>query len=122
MLSMKIIAALLAGLVFASGAYAQMTLKDKSPETAKALKFAEEAVAAGKQGQLETLVAKTEEAKTQAIYASKEFSSYNLQIALERLGEAIAEGKKGQTEAATAKAQAAVDVLKSTAPIDPNLP
>ncbi|MGH7428320.1 MAG: small metal-binding protein SmbP [Candidatus Methylomirabilaceae bacterium] len=68
---MKIIAALLAGLVFASGAYAQMSLKDKSPETAKALKLAEEAVAAGKQGQLEALVAKAEEAKTQANVAQK---------------------------------------------------
>ncbi|MGQ0594430.1 MAG: small metal-binding protein SmbP [Gammaproteobacteria bacterium] len=119
---MRILAALLAGLVFASGAYAQMTLKDKSPETAKALALAEQALAAGKQGQAEALVAKAEEAQTQAIYASKNFSSYNLQIALERLGEAITEGKKGQTEAATAKMQAAVDVLKSTAPIDPNLP
>ncbi len=122
MLSMRIIAALLAGLVFASGAYAQTTLKDESPETAKALKLAEEAVAAGKQGQAEALVAKAEEAKTQATYAIKNFTSFNLQIALERLGEAIAEGKKGQTEAATAKAQAAVDVLNSTAPMDPNLP
>ncbi len=122
MLSMRIIAALLAGLVFASGAYAQMTLKDQSPETAKALKFAQEAAAAGKQGQADALVAKAEEAQKQAIYASKAFTSYNLQIALERLGEAVAEGKKGQTEAATAKAQAAVDVLGSTAPEDPNLP
>lgn len=122
MLSMRMTAALLAGLLFASGAYAQMTLKDKSPETAKALKFAEEAVAAGKQGQADALVAKAEEAKTQAIYASKSFSSYNLQIALERLGEAITEGKKGDIAAATAKAQAAVDVLGSAAPEDPNLP
>jgi hypothetical protein len=122
MLSMRIIAAVLAGLVFASGASAQMTLKDQSPETAKALKFAEEAVAAGKQGQANDLVAKAEEAKTQAIYASKAFTSYNLQIALERLGEAITEGKKGDVAAATAKAQAAVDVLGSSAPVDPNLP
>ena len=122
MLPMRIIAALLAGLVFASGAYAQMSLKDKSPETAKALKFAEEAVAAGKQGQTEALVAKLEEAKTQATYASKNFSSYNLQIALERLTEAVAEGKKGDIAAATAKAQEAVTVLGSTAPVDPNLP
>ena len=55
MLPMRIVAALLAGLVFASGAYAQTALKDKSPETAKALKAAEEAVAAGKQGQAERL-------------------------------------------------------------------
>jgi len=122
MLSMRIIAAVLAGLVFASGAYAQMSLKDQSPETAKALKFAEEAVAAGKQGQADALVAKAEEAKTQAVYASKTFSSYNLQTALERLGEAITEGKKGDIAAATAKAQAAVDVLGSVAPVDPNLP
>ena len=122
MLPMRIVAALLAGLVFASGAYAQTALKDKSPETAKALKAAEEAVAAGKQGQAEALVAKAEEAQKQAIYASKNFSSYNLQIALERLGEAVAEGKKGDVAAATAKAQAAVDVLGSTAPVDANLP
>jgi hypothetical protein len=122
MLSMRIIAALLAGLVFASGASAQMTLKDQSPETAKALKFSEEAVAAGKQGQADALVAKAEEAQKQAIYASKAFTSYNLQIALERLGEAIAEGKKGDVAAATAKAQAAADVLGSSAPVDPNLP
>ncbi len=122
MLSMRIVAALLAGLVFASGAYAQMTLKDKSPETAKALEFSEQALAAGKQGDQKALVSKAEEAKTHAIYASKNFSSYNLQIALERLGEAIALGNKGQTKDATAKVQAAVDVLKSTAPIDPNLP
>lgn len=122
MLSMRMTAALLAGLLFASGAYAQTALVDKSPETAKALKAAEEAVAAGKQGQAEALVAKAEEAKTQATYASKNFSSYNLQIALERLTEAVAEGKKGQTEAATAKAQEAVTVLKSTAPEDANLP
>lgn len=122
MLPMRIIAALLAGLVFASGAYAQTALVDKSPETAKAVKLAEEAVAAGKQGQAEALVAKAEEAKTQATYASKNFSSYNLQIALERLTEAVAEGKKGQTEAATAKAQEAVTVLKSTSPEDANLP
>ena len=122
MLSMRIIAALLAGLVFASGASAQTSLKDQSPETAKALKFAEEAVAAGKQGQADALVAKAEEAKTQAIYASKTFTSYNLQIALERLGEAITEGKKGDIAAATAKAQAAADVLGSSAPVDPNLP
>jgi Small metal-binding protein len=122
MLSMRMTAALLAGLVFASGAYAQMSLVDKSPETAKALKAAEEAVAAGKQGQAEALVAKAEEAQKQAQYASKNFSSYNLQIALERLTEAVNEGKKGQTEAATAKAQEAVTVLKSTAPEDANLP
>jgi hypothetical protein len=122
MLSMRIIAALLAGLVFASGASAQMTLKDQSPETAKALKFAQEAAAAGKQGQADVLVTKAEEAQKQAIYASKAFTSYNLQIALERLGEAIAEGKKGDVAAATAKAQAAADVLGSSAPVDPNLP
>ncbi len=122
MLSMKIIAALLAGLVFASGAYAQMSLKDESPETAKALKLAEEAVAAGKQGQLEALLAKAEEAKTQANIAQKNFTSFNLQTAAKYLDEAVAEGKKGQTEAATAKAQAAVDVLGSSAPTDPNLP
>jgi hypothetical protein len=121
-MSMKIIAVLLAGLVFASGAYAQMSLKDKSPETAKALKFSQEAVAAGQQGQADALVAKAEEAQKQAIYASKAFTSYNLQIALERLGEAIAEGKKGDVKTATAKAQAAVDVLGSSAPVDPNLP
>jgi Small metal-binding protein len=122
MLSMRIIAALLAGLVFASGASAQMTLKDQSPETAKALKFAQEAAAAGKQGQADVLVTKAEEAQKQAIYASKAFTSYNLQIALERLGEAIATGKKGDIATATAKAQAAVDVLGSSAPVDPNLP
>jgi hypothetical protein len=122
MLSMRIIAALLAGLVFASGASAQMTLKDQSPDTAKALKFAEEAVAAGKQGQADALVAKAEEAQKNAIYASKAFTSYNLQIALERLGEAIAAGKKGDIAAGTAKAQAAVDVLGSSAPVDVNLP
>lgn len=122
MLSMRIIAAVLAGLVFASGASAQTSLKDQSPETAKALKFAEEAVAAGKQGQADALVAKAEEAQKNAIYASKAFTSYNLQIALERLGEAIAEGKKGDIAAATAKAQAAADVLGSSAPVDPNLP
>ena len=122
MLSMRIIAALLAGLVFASGASAQMTLKDQSPETAKALKFAQEAAAAGKAGQADVLVAKAEEAQKQAIYASKAFTSYNLQIALERLGEAIAEGKKGDVASATAKAQAAADVLGSSAPVDPNLP
>jgi hypothetical protein len=119
---MRIIAAVLAGLVFASGAYAQMSLKDQSPDTAKALKFAEEAVAAGKQGQADALVAKAEEAQKNAIYASKAFTSYNLQIALERLGEAIATGKKGDIATATAKAQAAVDVLGSSAPVDPNLP
>jgi small metal-binding protein len=122
MLSMRIIAAVLAGLVFASGAYAQTSLKDQSPETAKALKLSEEAVAAGKQGQADALVAKAEEAKTQAIYASKNFTSYNLQIALERLGEAITEGKKGDVAAATAKAQAAVEVLGSSSPEDANLP
>jgi hypothetical protein len=122
MLSMRNLAVLLAGLVLASGAYAQTSLVDQSPETAKALKFAEEAVAAGKQGQAEALVAKAEEAKTQAINASKNFSSFNLQSALNYLGEAISEGKKGQTEAATAKAQAAVDVLKSSSPKDPNQP
>lgn len=122
MLSMRIIAALLAGLVFTSGAYAQTSLVDESPETAKAVKFAEEAVMAGKQGQAEALVAKAEEAQKQAIIASKNFTSYNLQIALERLTEAVAEGKKGQTAAATAKAQEAVTVLKSTSPEDPNLP
>ncbi len=121
-MSMKIIAALLAGLVFASGAYAQMSLKDKSPETAKALKLAQEAVAAGKQGQLEALVAKAEEAKMQANVAQKNFTSFNLQSAAKYLDEAVAEGKKGQTEAAMAKAQAAVDVLGSSAPEDPNLP
>ena len=122
MLSMKVIAALLAGLVFASGAYAQTALVDESPETAKAVKAAEEAVAAGKQGDKAALVTKAEEAQKQAQYASKNFSSYNLQIALERLAEGIAEGKKGQTEAATAKVQAAVNVLKSTSPVDANLP
>jgi len=122
MLSMRMIAALLAGLVFASGAYAQMSLKDKSPDTAKALKFAQEAVAAGKAGQADVLVTKAEEAQKNAIYASKAFTSYNLQIALERLGEAVAEGKKGDVAAATAKAQAAVDVLGSSSPTDPNLP
>jgi hypothetical protein len=122
MLPMRIIAALLAGLVFASGAYAQTSLVDESPETAKALKASEEAVAAGKQGQAEALVAKAEEAKKQATYASKNFTSYNLQIALERLTEGIAEAKKGQTEAATAKVQAAVEVLKSSSPEDANLP
>jgi hypothetical protein len=122
MLSMRIIAALLAGLVFASGASAQMTLKDQSPETAKALKFAQEAAAAGKQGQADVLVTKAEEAQKQAIYASKAFTSYNLQIALERLGEAITAGKKGDVAAATEKAQAAADVLGSSAPVDPNLP
>jgi hypothetical protein len=122
MLSMRIIGALLAGLVFASGTYAQTSLLDESPETAKALKLSEEAVAAGKSGQAEALVAKAEEAKKQAIIASKNFTSYNLQIALERLGEAIADGNKGQTQAATAKAQAAVDVLKSSSPQDANLP
>ncbi len=122
MLSMRILAVLLAGLVFVSGTYAQMSLKDESPETAKALKFAQEAVAAGKQGQAEALVAKAEEAKKYGIYASKDFSTYNLQTAMKYLDEAIAEGTKGQTEAATAKAQAAVDVLKSSAPTDPNLP
>jgi hypothetical protein len=122
MLSMRIIAAVLAGLVFASGASAQTSLKDQSPETAKALKFAEEAVAAGSKGQADALVAKAEEAQKNAIYASKAFTSYNLQIALERLGEAITEGKKGDIAAATAKAQAAVDVLGSSAPVDPNLP
>jgi hypothetical protein len=79
MLSKRIVAALLAGLVFASGAYAQMSLKDKSPETAQALKLAEEAVAVGKQGQAEAIVAKAEEAKNQAIAAQKNFTSYNLQ-------------------------------------------
>ncbi len=122
MLSMRILAALLAGLVFASGAYAQTSLPDDSPETAKALKLSQEAVAAGKQGQAEVLVAKAEEAKTQAINASKNFSSYNLQEALQHLSEAIAEGTKGQIAAATEHAQAAVDVLKSTSPVDPNLP
>jgi hypothetical protein len=122
MLSMRIIAALLAGLMFASGASAQMTLKDQSPETAKALKFAQEAAAAEKAGQADALIAKAEEAQKQAIYASKAFTSYNLQIALERLGEAIAEGKKGDVAAATAKAQAAADVLGSSAPVDVNLP
>jgi hypothetical protein len=122
MLSMRIIGALLAGLVFASGAYAQTSLVDESPETAKALKLAEEAVAAGKSGQAEALVAKAEEAQKQAIIASKNFTSYNLQIALERLTEAVAEGKKGQTAAATAKAQEAVTVLKSSSPEDANLP
>ncbi|MGH8582225.1 MAG: small metal-binding protein SmbP [Gammaproteobacteria bacterium] len=119
---MRIIAGLLAGLLFASGAYAQMSLKDERPETADTLKLAQEAVAAGKQGKPEALVAKAEEAKLQGIRASKAFSSYNLQTAMRYLDEAIAEGTKGQTEAATAKAQAAVDVLKSSAPTDPNLP
>ena len=122
MLPMRMIAALLAGLLFASGAYAQMSLADKSPETAKALKLAEEAVAVGKQGQADALVAKAEEAKNQAIAAQKNFTSYNLQRAVTLLSEAIAEGEKGQTEIATAKAQTAVDVLKSSAPVDPNLP
>jgi hypothetical protein len=122
MLSKRITAALLAGLVFASGAYAQMSLKDKSPETAKALKFSQEAVAAGQQGQADALVAKAEEAQKQAIYASKAFTSYNLQIALERLNEAVGAGKKGDVKTATEKAQAAVDVLESAAPTDPNLP
>lgn len=122
MLSMRTIVALLAGLVFASGAYAQMSLKDDSPETAKALKLAEEAVAVGKQGQAEALIAKAEEAKTQSIVAQKNFTSFNLQRAVTLLTEAIAEGKKGDTVAGTAKAQAAVDVLKSSAPVDPNLP
>jgi dTDP-D-glucose 4,6-dehydratase len=122
MLSKRIVAALLAGLVFASGAYAQMSLKDKSPETAQALKLAEEAVAVGKQGQPEAIVTKAEEAKNQAIAAQKNFTSYNLQWAVTLLSEAIAEGEKGQTETATAKAQTAVDVLKSSAPVDPNLP
>ena len=122
MLPMRIVAALLAGLVFASGAYAQMSLKDKSPETAQALKAAEEAVAAGKQGQADTLVAKAEEAKKQAIYAQKNFTSFNLQSAVTTLDEAIAEGKKGDIAAATAKVQTVVDVLGSSAPVDPNLP
>jgi hypothetical protein len=122
MLSMRIIGALLAGLVFASGAYAQTSLVDESPETAKALKLAEEAVAAGKSGQAEALVAKAEEAKNQGIIAQKNFTSFNLQSAVTLLGEAIAEGEKGQTQAATAKAQAAVDVLKSSSPEDANLP
>ena len=122
MLSMRMTAALLAGLVFASGAYAQMSLKDKSPETAQALKAAEEAVAAGKQGQADTLVAKAEEAKKQAIYAQKNFTSFNLQSAVTTLDEAIAEGKKGDIAAATAKVQTVVDVLGSSAPVDPNLP
>ncbi len=122
MSSMRTIAGLLAGLLFASGAYAQMSLKDESPETAQALKLAQEAVAAGKQGQPEALVAKAEEAKVQGVRASKAFSSFNLQAAMGYLDEAIAEGRNGQTAAATAKAQAAVDVLKSAAPTDPNLP
>jgi hypothetical protein len=122
MLPMRMIAALLAGLVFASGAYAQMSLVDKSPETAKALKLAEEAVAVGKQGQADALVAKAEEAKNQAITAQKNFTSFNLQRAVTLLTDAVAEGKKGDTAAATAKAQEAANTLKSSAPEDPNLP
>ncbi len=122
MLSMRTIAALLAGLLFASGAYAQTALIDKSPETAKALKLAEEALAEGKKGQAEALVAKAEEAKNAGILAQKNFTSFNLQSAVGLLTEAVTEGKKGQTEAATAKVQAAVDVLKSTSPEDANLP
>jgi hypothetical protein len=122
MLPMRMIAALLAGLVFASGAYAQMSLVDKSPETAKALKLAEEAVAVGKQGQADALVAKAEEAKNQAITAQKNFTSFNLQRAVTLLTDAVADGKKGDTAAGTAKAQEAVNTLKSSAPEDPNLP
>jgi hypothetical protein len=122
MLSMRVIAALLAGLLSASGAYAQTSLVDQSPETAKALKLSEEAVAAGKSGQAEALVAKAEEAKNAGITAQKNFTSFNLQSAVTLLSEAIAEGKKGDTTAATAKAQAAVDVLKSSSPEDANLP
>jgi Small metal-binding protein len=97
-------------------------LIDKSPETAKALKLAEEALAEGKKGQAEALVAKAEEAKNAGIIAQKNFTSFNLQSAVGLLTEAVTEGKKGQTEAATAKVQAAVDVLKSTSPEDANLP
>ncbi len=122
MSSMKIVTALLAGLLFGSGAYAEGVAGGEAEHEAAALKLAQEAVAAGKEGKADVLVAKSEEAKKHAIEGVKIKTTYRLEEALRHLDGAIAEGNKGQAAAATEHAQAAVTVLQSEAPVDPNQP
>jgi hypothetical protein len=121
MLSKKILAALLAGLVLSTGAYAEVA-GGEAEEAAKALKLAQEAVTAGKAGNAADLVAKASEAKTHAINGVKIKSTYALEEALRHLDAAVAAGGKGETQSATEHAQAAIDVLNSIAPVDPNQP
>ncbi|MGH7774358.1 MAG: small metal-binding protein SmbP [Candidatus Binatia bacterium] len=91
------LAALVAGTltVFGVGAYAQKPVAPISPHQTEALKHAQEAVAAGKQGDAAVLVEHAEEAQKQAIMAQKEFTTFKLQEASGHLAEAITEGKKG---------------------------
>ncbi len=109
--------------VFGAGAYAQKPVAPESKEQHEALTHAEQAVAAGKQGDAAGLVAHAEEAQKHAITAQKEFSSFKLQEASGHLAEAITEGKKGDAKVATTHAEEAVKVLKSEYyPDDPGQP
>ena len=119
------LAALVAGTltVFGVGAYAQKPVAPVSADQTKAVKHAEEAVAAGKQGDAAVLVEHAEEAQKHAIMAQKEFSSFKLQEASNHLTEAINHGKQGHADVATTHAEAALKVLKSDYyPDDPGQP
>jgi len=118
------LAALVAGTltVFGVGAYAQQSVAPESPHETEAVKHAKEAVAAGKQGDAAVLVEQAEEAKKHAIMASKDFSSFTLQNAINRFDEAITEGKKGDAKVATTHVEEALKMLSSGAPQDPSQP
>ncbi len=121
----KILAALVAGTltVFGVGAFAQKPPPGaEPPEQAKVLKHAEEAVAAGKQGDAAGLLEHAEEAQKYAIMAQKEFSSFKLQTASGHLAQAITHGKQGDAVVATTHAEEAVKALKSAYPDDPGQP
>ena len=109
--------------IFGVGAYAQKSVAPVSPHQTEALKHAEQAVAAGKQGDAAGLVEHAEEAKKHAIMAQKDFSSFKLQEASGHLAEAITAGKAGQADVATTHAEEALKGLKSDYyPDDPGQP
>ena len=122
----RTLAALVAGMltVFGVGAFAQKPPPGiESPNQAKAVEHAKQAVAAGKKGDAAGLVEHAEEAQKYAIMAQKDFSSFKLQEASGHLAEAITHGKKGDAVVATTHAEAALKGLGSDYyPDDPGQP